>query len=164
MELTVQPVPESPADQLALLTEIRDQLLAQNTHRQKQLILLRVCAAACALLALAVLLTCAVLLPKASQTLSEAEAAIAALNMEQIDGMITDLETVARQSVRIAEEAQVVLSEIAQIDFASLNGSLADLDAAVKAFSGLDIETLNRAIANLNDTVEPLARFFAKFQ
>lgn len=37
------------------------------------------------------------------------------------------------------------------------------LDVALTAIDELDIETLNEAIANLRDVIEPLARFFNTF-
>jgi methyl-accepting chemotaxis protein len=38
------------------------------------------------------------------------------------------------------------------------------LDVALTAIDELDIETLNEAIANLRDVIEPLARFFNTFR
>ncbi|NLT14306.1 MAG: hypothetical protein GXY05_08185 [Clostridiales bacterium] len=38
------------------------------------------------------------------------------------------------------------------------------MDAALTAINDLDIDTLNEAIANLRDVVEPLARFFNTFR
>ena len=37
------------------------------------------------------------------------------------------------------------------------------MDAALTAIDELDIESLNEAIANLGDVIEPLARFFNTF-
>lgn len=160
MELTVEPAAETPADQLALLTEIRDQLLQQNAHRRRQQWLLRACAAACVVLALTVLLLAAILLPQATQLLSEARTVLQALDTEQLADTMADLNATARYSVGIAQDAQKVLASFAEIDVETLNGSLADLNDAIQQLSKLDIDTLNRAIANLNSTVEPLARFF----
>lgn len=160
MELPIQSAAETPADQLELLTAIRDQLLLQNAQRRKQRWLLRICAAACAVLALTVLLLCAILLPQATQLLSEARTVLQALDTEQLANTMADLNATARYSVGIAQDAQKVLASFAEIDVDTLNGSLADLNGAIQKFSELDIDTLNRAIANLNNTVEPLARFF----
>jgi hypothetical protein len=38
------------------------------------------------------------------------------------------------------------------------------MDAALTAIDELDIKTLNEAIANLRDVIEPLARFFNTFR
>lgn len=38
------------------------------------------------------------------------------------------------------------------------------MDAALTAIDELDIETLNEAIANLRDVIEPLAQFFNTFR
>lgn len=160
MELPILSAAETPADQLELLTAIRDQLLLQNAQRRKQRWLLHTCAAACAVLALTVLLLCAILLPQATQLLSEARTVLQALDTEQLANTMADLNATARYSVGIAQDAQKVLASFAEIDVDTLNGSLADLNGAIQKFSELDIDTLNRAIANLNNTVEPLARFF----
>ena len=44
-----------------------------------------------------------------------------------------------------------------------LNSALADLEEAVDNFATLDMETLNRAIENLNATIEPMAKFLKRF-
>lgn len=162
MELTVQPTPETSADQLVLLTEIRDQLLAQNAHRRRQLLLLRACAAVCVVLALAVLTVCAILLPPVTQVLSQAQTVMEALDTELLAATMSDLNATARYGVSIAQDAQKALENFAEIDIDTFNESLKDLNAALLQVSELDVGTLNRAIANLNDTIETLARFFGR--
>ena len=106
----------------------------------------------------------AVLLPKAADTLARADAAIAALDMEQVDKVIAELEQVAGESLAIAKSAGNVLSRVDELDFAALNDSIEDLNVAVKKLSDLNVSQLNEAIGNLNDTVEPMANFFSAFR
>lgn len=153
-----------PAEQLVLLAEIRDQLLLQNKQKKNQLLLLRICAGGLSLLALAVVIVCAVLVPKLSGTLAEVDSAVAMLDMEQVASLISNMDTVAAESMAMATDASVILSDISKVDFASFNVSLAELDTAVQKFSQLDIQTLNEAIRNLNDTVAPLATFLNRFR
>ena len=162
MELTVEPAAETPADQLALLTEIRDQLLQQNAHRCRQQWLLRACAAACVVLALTVLLLAAILLPQATQLLSEARTVLQALDTEQLANTMADLNATARYSVGIAQDAQKVLENFSEIDIDALNESLKDLNAALLRVAELDVATLNSAIANLNDAIEALSGLFGR--
>ena len=162
MELPIQSAAETPADQLELLTAIRDQLLLQNAQRRKQRWLLRTCAAACAVLALTVLLLCAILLPQATQLLSEALTVLQALDTEQLANTMADLNATARYSVGIAQDAQKVLENFSEIDIDALNESLKDLNAALLRVAELDVATLNSAIANLNDAIEALSGLFGR--
>ena len=162
MELPIQSAAETPADQLELLTAIRDQLLLQNAQRRKQRWLLRTCAAACAVLALTVLLLCAILLPQATQLLSEARTVLQALDTEQLANTMADLNATARYSVGIAQDAQKVLENFSEIDIDALNESLKDLNAALLRVAELDVATLNSAIANLNDAIEALSGLFGR--
>lgn len=155
---------EAGGDNARLLAEIRDLLLAQNAQKKRQLLLLRICAAAVAVLALSAVAFAAVLLPKAADTLARADAAIAALDMEQVDAVITELEQVAGESLAIAKSAGNVLSKVDELDFAALNDSIEELNVAVKKLSDLNVSQLNEAIGNLNDTVEPMANFFSAFR
>lgn len=162
MELPILSAAETPADQLELLTAIRDQLLLQNAQRRKQRWLLRTCAAACAVLALTVLLLCAILLPQATQLLSEARTVLQALDTEQLAGTMADLNATARYGVAIAQDAQKVLENFSEIDIDALNESLKDLNAALLRVAELDVATLNSAIANLNDAIEALSGLFGR--
>ncbi len=162
MELPILSAAETPADQLELLTAIRDQLLLQNAQRRKQRWLLRTCAAACAVLALTVLLLCAILLPQATQLLSEARTVLQALDTEQLANTMADLNATARYSVGIAQDAQKVLENFSEIDIDALNESLKDLNAALLRVAELDVATLNSAIANLNDAIEALSGLFGR--
>ena len=115
-------------------------------------------------MALAAVVTAAVLLPKAADTLAQADAAIAALDMQVVSRMLEELDTVAGESIAVARDAAVVLEQIAALDFAALNAVLEDMDGAVETIANLDIATLNDAIKNLNDTVAPLAELLNSFR
>lgn len=53
-----------------------------------------------------------------------------------------------------------VLPAVSKLDMAELNGTVSDLK---KAINGIDIDSLNDAIKNLDVTLKPLAQFMEKF-
>ena len=114
------------------------------------------------MLALTVLLLCAILLPQATQLLSEARTVLQALDTEQLANTMADLNATARYSVGIAQDAQKVLENFSEIDIDALNESLKDLNAALLRVAELDVATLNSAIANLNDAIEALSGLFGR--
>ena len=93
----------------------------------------------------------------------------------QLETVLTDLETVTGtlngELDTILTNLDTVTRELAQAD---LKGMVADVDSFVTTGQGaveqvtekldiMDFETLNRAIEDLADVVEPLARFFNVF-
>ncbi len=93
----------------------------------------------------------------------------------QLETVLTDLETVTGtlngELDTILTNLDTVTRELAAAD---LDGMVADVDAFVTTSQGaveqateklniIDFETLNRAIEDLADVVEPLARFFNVF-
>ena len=93
----------------------------------------------------------------------------------QLETVLTDLEAVTGtldgELDTILTNLDTVTRELAQAD---LTGMVADVDSFVTTGQGaveqvtekldiIDFETLNRAIEDLADVVEPLARFFNVF-
>lgn len=93
----------------------------------------------------------------------------------QMNTVLTDLEAVSSQLEgqmdTILTNLNTVTDELAQAD---LKGMVEDVDAfvttgqsaveqATEKLNVIDFETLNRAIENLADVVEPLAKFFNVF-
>ncbi len=85
--------------------------------------------------------------------------------MPQVRELTGQMETVLENLARITEQ-------LAAADLEGMVRSVNDLAVASQAgveqatekLHAIDFETLNRAIANLADVVEPLARFFNVFQ
>ena len=71
----------------------------------------------------------------------------------------------------ILSDLQVVTSELAQADLDDMLGNVNHLvvtseetvNDAMKKIENIDIDTLNKAIQDLSDVVEPLAKFFNVF-
>lgn len=89
----------------------------------------------------------------------------------QMETALSELEQLKGQTETVLVNLDAVTGELAQAD---LNGMVADVDAFVTTGQSaveqvtekldiLDLETLNRAIKDLADVVEPLARFFNVF-
>lgn len=68
----------------------------------------------------------------------------------------------------IVANLKSVSTELAEVDFTQLNTLLSEgsggIEDAVTKLESLDIDTLNNAIKNLNDTVTPMAEFFQRFK
>jgi len=93
----------------------------------------------------------------------------------QLETVLTDLETVTGT---LNGELDTILTNLdsvtRELAAADLEGMVADVDAfvttgqsaveqATEKLSIIDFETMNKAIADLADVVEPLARFFNVF-
>ena len=89
----------------------------------------------------------------------------------QMESVLSDLEGITAQTETILTNLDIVSGELAQAD---LKGMVEDVDVfvatgqsaveqATEKLNIIDFETLNQAIQNLADVVEPLARFFNIF-
>lgn len=83
-----------------------------------------------------------------------------------IQELAVQIDQIADQAVTVLDNLETVTNELAQVD---LNGMVSDVDAlvgssqsavekALEKLNTVDIETLNRAIADLAAVVEPLAK------
>ena len=72
------------------------------------------------------------------------------------------------QEIDVISEAAVETLNAVSAAAGNVNKILADnaetMTDTMEKLNGLDFDTLNRAIQNLSDTVEPLARFFNAFK
>jgi len=93
-----------------------------------------------------------------------AAAAICCTLLPQMKALAAEMETVMVNLTSVSEE----------LEAADLEGLVKDVDALVitgeqsmeqtmNKLNAIDIDTLNRAIENLADVIEPLARFFNVF-
>lgn len=76
---------------------------------------------------------------------------------DAMEGMSDNLASVSEQLEQIDWEGLAVNINL------TAEKAQQSMDAALTAIDELDIETLNEAIANLSDVIEPLARFFNTF-
>ena len=81
--------------------------------------------------------------------------------MDQIPGLVAQLETVLGN-------LEVVTTDLASVDFAGMVNGINELvitgqtslERTLTQLNELDLESLNKAIANLAALVEPMAKFF----
>lgn len=140
-----------------LLRQIHDSIMEQNRQTRRQVRLLRICLIAIALIALVAVLCAVSVLPALNQTLSDIDAAVNAIDMQQIDALLKN----GSGAIAAMNNALV---QINGLDFEALNTTIRGLESTVGSLSEIDIDLLNAAIKNLNDTVEPFANFFKKMK
>lgn len=132
---------------------------------EKQLFWTRVCAALLALILVLCLAVGSIMdyrIKKMSSRLSQSLEALDSLteNLDKISGDLTEIDWTAA-----AVSLEKVSSELADVDWATLTDDLSktseaaqeSMQKAMEAIDALDIETLNEAIADLKDVIEPLA-------
>ena len=91
--------------------------------------------------------------------------------LPQISAIITEIPGVVAQMETVLGNLEVVTTELAAVDFESMiegvntlvaTGQIG-LEETVNKLNDIDFEALNKAISNLSQVVEPLAKFFKVF-
>ena len=137
--------PMTEAQFVQMMQQIESANAGQELYARKQYRMSQITAAASVLVLAVVLYGTAALLPRASATLQNMDAV-----MENLEDITSDL-------------AQSDLQQmIADVD-GMVSSSEKSVRDALDKINRIDIDTLNQAIQNLNDTVEPLANFFGLF-
>ena len=130
------------------LTEDTQQLIRElGESGKKRSRLLHILTIANVALAAAVLITLIVLVPRTLNMVSDAQDTLNSIN------------EIAAGTKEIVESADGLLQEAETI----MGDSETGLEAAVNNFNSVDFETLNKAINDLADAVEPLANLSRLF-
>lgn len=143
------------------------QQLEQNSRKQAKFAKLQCIFSVLGAVCLAgLLLVAVILLPRISQV------------VEQAGNATMQAEQIARQAKGLADQAQTVLTNLETVSRdlaeADLAGMVENVDKlvvtsqdgvtqALEKINTMDIEALNKAIANLSAVVEPMAKFFKIF-
>ncbi|MCR5157457.1 MAG: hypothetical protein K6C96_12345 [Butyrivibrio sp.] len=141
-------VAEEVAAQPACDHEVVDMLTEIRDMTKKELIWQRVSSSALLVLVLALIIIGVNVIPKAVvaiQNVSEV-AQVAIDSLHEIDVMVSDVTNTSQNVNKVIEDNAVPLSD------------------AVNNMSNVDFDGLNKAIADLQDTVGPMASFFNKFR
>lgn len=129
--------------------QVLDLLIKMETNSRKQLVYSRIQCAFCLIAAAC----CAVLLLTVLKLVPQLQALT-----EQADIVMTNLETVTEELTKLDLEAMVE-----NID--SLVGtSQGAVSSAIEKLEQIDIDTLNEAISDLSDVIEPLAKIANRFK
>lgn len=115
-------------------------------NSQKRLLYQRVSTALILVFVLAVL----ALLPTAFTTLNSAKTAL-----DHMDTAITEMETALDLVEDLADDAETAIT--------NAETAITSAQTALEKVSEIDIETLNEAITDLSDVVEPMSEFFGMF-
>lgn len=143
---------------LQLVMQLNENAVEQTAQLKKQLRLTRWCGGVLAAMLVAVCIAGAVVVPKVSTALTQANGALT-----QASDLLNDLRpTVTSLSQAdlggTLQEANALIKESRQ----GLAEGLEQLSSAQQKIEAFDIETLNRAIQDLQSIVQPLANLFGR--
>lgn len=143
-------------------TSNTDELLQEILkYQKKNARLTRISAIAVLVMACVFAVALAFLIPKAVKLVDNAMGSLA-----QVDELIDDTGVVMQNLNDISVEVNTVISD-AQVLIDNSNTMVEDntdaITETVQKMNQVDFETLNKAINDLSDVVEPLANFFNKF-
>lgn len=124
-----------------LLDDIREQNEIERTYLKKQLNMMKALMFAMAGIFLMLLIVVAVLVPKVTTTLDNANVALEQISYtaEQMDDVLISVETL-------------------------LEDSSEGVSQALENMNSIDFEKLNKSIDDFNSVVSPLSSFFGRFQ
>lgn len=144
--------------QTELLKKIAAASEVQSQAAEAKKLCYKVCMIAAAVIAAAVIITCAVLIPRVSSSLNQIDSAV-----EELSGVATTLNQV--DFVGMGES----INELTELGKTSITTALEDvqsalenMNTAIDNISQLDVEGLNDSIENLSAIVEPMAKLFGK--
>lgn len=142
------------------LEKLVEENTAQSRNLQKQLRFTRLLAIAACALAGAFLAALLCIAPPLLRTVKQADGL-----MEQVSAAVENADQALSQVTQTLTEADKALLEIqSMFDEDGLMSQTGDaLAQAMEKVDSMDIESLNKAIRDLGDVVEPLANFFNKF-
>ena len=149
--------PERPAPE-KLLSEIAENSRAQLENSRKQLFFTRVCAIALAAILLVSRISAVLVVPKAVRALDELHTVAGRLEALDIEALLDDIDRLLETLKPVAKRLDPLMGDLGDTVLAAQR----DMEEALKAIESIDIETLNKAIADLSAIVEPLARLFGR--
>lgn len=138
-------IPMSQEEFQAMMERIESSNAGQELYARKQYRMAQITAAASILVLAIVIYAAVTLIPAANTT------------FQNLNFIMEDMEIITEQ---LAEaDLQKMITDIDSL----VAGSEKGVEEALEKINSMDIDTLNHAIKNLNDTVEPLAKFFHIF-
>ncbi len=130
----------------AVMKKIEASNAGQEKYARKQYRMSQVTAAASLLILAIVVYAAVTLIPKANVT------------FQNLNLIMEDLQDISAQLAQ--SDLDQMLTNVDHLVVTSEQS----VQEAVKRLESIDIDSLNQAIHNLNDTVTPLANFFKRFQ
>ena len=111
-----------------------------------------------AIIALAVIVLCAVLIPRATKTLRGIDAATEELNSVAATLNQVDFVGMSESITELTEQGKDTLNTA----LGDVEASLDSMQTALDNISRLDVDGLNQSIADLSAIVDPMARLFGR--
>lgn len=139
---------------MELLEKMAQDNAAQNRYLRKQLFFTRIFAVSGCILTVALLLVALKVMPP---LLGAVDKAVTAL--DQATGTLVVVDDTLQQASDTLADVQTLFEEDGLVGQSSVA-----LQQATDKISQMDIESLNAAIKDLGEVVEPLAEFFGKFK
>lgn len=134
----------------------------QKKLEKKKIRLIRAGLTVLAVMAAAVIVSGALVVPALLTTANEATKTLAEVQKVDMVGIAANVDALALQASDTFVQVGDAVAVLDELDMDTLNETIGELKTAVDNFSTLDVDTLNTAIANLNATVTPLAKLFGK--
>lgn len=151
------PLPND-GEAIELLKKIADASEAQSSAARWRRLSAQAVLVCAAIIALAAIVLCAVLIPRVTKTLRGIDAATEELNsvaatLNQVDfvGMSESISELTEQS---KDTLNTALGDV--------EASLDSMQTALDNISKLDVDGLNQSIADLSAIVDPMARLFGR--
>lgn len=91
--------------------------------------------------------------------------------LPQVSAIMADIPDLVTQMQSVLGNLEIVTRELSAVDFETMVTGINDLvsvgqvslEETVSKLNAIDFEALNKAIQNLSDVVEPMAKFFNVF-
>lgn len=143
---------------MELLEKMAEDNAAQNKYLKKQLTFTRIFAISGCVLTAALLIVVLLIVPPLMTAMDDAIVALnqASVTLTKVNGTLANVDDALAE---VQTNVQTLFEE------GGLVGKSSEaLSQATDKISRMDIESLNEAIKDLGDVVEPLANFFGKFK
>lgn len=151
------PLPND-SEAIELLKKIADASEAQSSAARWRRLSAQAVLICAAIVALAVIALCAVLIPRAVKTLGGIDAATEELNSVAATLNQVDFVGMSESISELTEQGKDTLNTA----LGDVEASLDSMQTALDNISRLDVDGLNQSIADLSAIVDPMARLFGR--
>lgn len=151
------PLPNG-GETIELLKKIADASEAQSSAAKWRRLSAQAVLICAAIVALAVIALCAVLIPRAVKTLGGIDAATEELNNVAATLNQVDFVGMSESISELTEQGKDTLNTA----LGDVEASLDSMQTALDNISRLDVDGLNQSIADLSAIVDPMARLFGR--
>ena len=142
------------------LKELKESNDQQALYAKRSYTMAVVAAVCCVLAVLFLFVATLVVAPKVNHLYRQAEATLENISTISKQLADADLDKLVLEVEDLVKNTQDDLG----IAMGAIDEALGAMDSAVEKIDAIDVKSLNQAIKNLSDTVEPFAKFFNTFK